>query len=70
LEVKMDKSITSQAFPNEYNYGISKRDYFAAHAMQGMLASCMGWTDAEQERMARTSYMMADKMLIERESDE
>jgi hypothetical protein len=66
----MDKSITSQAFPNEYNYGISKRDYFAAHAMQGMLASCMGWTDAEQERMARTSYMMADKMLIERESDE
>jgi len=66
----MDKSITSQAFPNEYNYGISKRDYFAAHAMQGMLASCMGWTDAEQERMARTSYMMADKMLIERESNE
>ena len=66
----MDKSITSQAFPNEYNYGISKRDYFAAHAMQGMLASCMGWTDAEQERMARTSYKMADQMLIERESDE
>jgi hypothetical protein len=66
----MDKSITSQAFPNEYNYGISKRDYFAAHAMQGMLASCMGWTDAEQERLARTSYMMADQMLKERETDE
>lgn len=66
----MDKSIRSQAFPNEYNYGISKRDYFAAHAMQGMLAACMGWTDAEQERLARTSYKMADQMLIERESDE
>jgi hypothetical protein len=66
----MDKSITSQAFPNEYNYGISKRDYFAAHAMQGMLASCMGWSDAEQERLAKTSYKMADQMLIERESDE
>ena len=66
----MDNSITSQAFPNEYNYGISKRDYFAAHAMQGMLAACMGWTDAEQERLARTSYKMADQMLIERESDE
>jgi hypothetical protein len=58
------------AFPDEANRGMSLRDYFAAHAMQGMLASCMGWTDAEQERMARTSYMMADKMLIERESDE
>jgi hypothetical protein len=66
----MDKSITSQAFPNEYNYGISKRDYFAAHAMQGMLASCMGWTDAEQERLARTSYKMADQMLKEREADD
>ena len=66
----MDKSITSQAFPNEYNYGISKRDYFAAHAMQGMLAACVGWSEQEQKRLAKCSYMMADQMLIERESDE
>ena len=63
----MDKSITSQAFPNEYNYGISKRDYFAAHAMQGMLSACTGWTDADQDRLARCSYRMAEQMLIERQ---
>jgi hypothetical protein len=66
----MDKSIRSQAFPNEHNYGISKRDYFAAHAMQGMLAACTGWSEQEQKRLAKCSYMMADQMLIERESDE
>ena len=45
------------------NMGISQRDYFAAKAMQGMLAACTGWSDAEQERLARTSYKMADHML-------
>ena len=49
------------------NMGMSLRDYFAAHAMQGMLAACTGWSDAYQERMAKTSYMMADQMLIERQ---
>jgi hypothetical protein len=29
----MDNNITSQAFPDENNYGISKRDYFAARAL-------------------------------------
>ena len=48
--------------------GMSLRDYFAAHAMQGMLAACTGWSDAYQERMAKTSYMMADQMLKEREA--
>ena len=56
------------AFPSDKSFGMTLRDYFAAQAMQGMLAACMGWTDAEQERMARTSYMLADRMLIERES--
>ena len=49
------------------NMGISQRDYFAAKAMQGMLAACTGWSDAYQERMAKTSYMMADQMLKQRE---
>jgi hypothetical protein len=66
----MDKSITSQAFPNEYNYGISKRDYFAAKAMQGMLSACTGWSEAGIERLAKCSYMTADAMLKQRESDE
>ena len=50
------------------NMGMSLRDYFAAKAMQGMLAACTGWSDAYQERMAKTSYMMADQMLKEREA--
>ena len=62
--------VGGSAFPSGKGFGMTMRDYFAAQAMQGMLAACMGWTDAEQERMARTSYMMADRMLIERESDE
>jgi len=63
----MREDLMHQAFPDEGNCGISIRDYFAAQAMQGMLAACTGWTDAEQERLARTSYMMADQMLKERE---
>ena len=55
---------------NEKFNGMHLRDYFAAKAMQGMLAACTGWSDAYQERMAKTSYMMADQMLKERESDE
>ena len=50
------------------NEGMTLRDYFAAQAMQGMLAACTGWSDAEQERLARTSYKMADEMLKRREA--
>ena len=52
---------------NEKFNGMHLRDYFAAKAMQGMLAACTGWSDAYQERMAKTSYMMADAMLKARE---
>jgi hypothetical protein len=45
------------------NMGISQRDYFAAKAMQGMLSACTGWSDANQDRLASTSYRMADEML-------
>lgn len=66
----MREDLMQQAFPDEGNFGISIRDYFAAHAMQGMLAACVGWSEQEQKRLAKCSYMMADQMLIERESDE
>jgi hypothetical protein len=56
------------AFPSDRSFGMTLRDYFAAQAMQGMLAACTGWSDAYQERMAKTSYMMADQMLKEREA--
>ena len=50
------------------NMGISQRDYFAAKAMQGMLAACTGWGEFEQDRLAKTSYRMADEMLKAREA--
>ena len=56
------------AFPSDKSFGMTLRDYFAAQAMQGMLAACTGWSDAEQERLARISYKMADEMLKRREA--
>ena len=50
------------------NMGMSLRDYFAAKAMQGMLAACTGWSDYNQDRLASTSYRMADEMLKAREA--
>ena len=53
--------------------GMSLRDYFAAKAMQGCLASCpagIGWHDPEGlplKEWAKTSYRMADAMLKARE---
>ena len=44
-------------------HGLTMRDYFAAKAMQGMLAACTGWSDAEQQRLSKCSYKMADEML-------
>jgi hypothetical protein len=45
------------------NMGISQRDYFAAKAMQGMLAACTGWSEAGIERLAKCCYSTADAML-------
>ena len=47
--------------------GMTLRDYLAAKAMHGMLASCTGWSEAQQERLAKCSYSMADEMLKARE---
>lgn len=63
---------TTPAFPqptgiNLFYSGMTLRDYFAAKAMQGMLAACTGWSEAEQERLAKCSYKMADEMLKRRE---
>ena len=60
------------AFPisgSQYRHteGMTLRDYFAAKAMQGMLAACTGWSEQEQARLAKCSYMMADEMLKRRE---
>jgi len=47
----------------EGEHGMTLRDYFAAQAMQGMLAACTGWSEAQQERLAKCSYAMADEMI-------
>ena len=44
--------------------GMTLRDYFAAKAMQGLLASNV---EASMSEFARRSYQMADEMLKERE---
>lgn len=57
------------AFPVQDAYsmsterGMTLRDYFAAKAMQGMLSACTGWSEADQERLAKCSYKMADEMM-------
>jgi len=61
------------AFPisgSQYRHteGMTLRDYFAAKAMQGMLAACTGWSEQEQTRLAKCSYMMADEMMKAREA--
>lgn len=44
-------------------HGLTMRDYFAAKAMQGMLAACTGWSEANLERLAKCSYSTADAMM-------
>jgi hypothetical protein len=58
------------AFPSADNPGMSLRDYFAAKAMQTILASqyvdgiYVGDSDNDSEFMcARSAYMMADAMI-------
>lgn len=66
----------SQAFPRSAHQrdGMNLRDYFAAAAMQGLLAS--GWCaqarelapGAGERTVASDAYVMADAMLEERDA--
>ena len=47
--------------------GMSLRDYFAAKAMQGFLASPLLKTELGEYAMAKNSYRVADAMLKARE---
>ena len=58
-----------QAFPDENNYGLSMRDYFAAKAMVGILSHGYPVTrelDADHE-IAKAAYIQADAMMKVRE---
>jgi hypothetical protein len=51
--------------------GMTLRDYFAAKAMQGLIASPRGTpdgSDATDEYYAKNAYIMADAMLKAREA--
>lgn len=66
----MSKDHSEPAFPsNSHEYGpvlgISLRDYFAAKAMQGMLAA-PHHPASDQFMLARDAYCLADAMLEER----
>ena len=57
-----------QAFPMHYNgfEGMTLRDYFAAKALQGILAGSgdeEGLVEYDADRLARQVYGMADAML-------
>lgn len=55
---------TNMALFNTFGFkGLELRDYFAAKAMQGLLA--YGWKT--EENVAPKAYAMADAMLAQRE---
>jgi hypothetical protein len=53
-----------QAFPDDGNYGISMRDYFAAKAMQALIHVQV---KTKQQQTAAAAYEWADEMLKARE---
>ena len=46
-----------------FNPGMSLRDYFAAKALQGMLANSEGNQSANEHVWAKAAYAQADAML-------
>jgi hypothetical protein len=55
------------AFPDEGNFGMTLRDYFAAKAMQAMLASPNCPMDVRESALAASAYATADAMMRARE---
>lgn len=65
----MNKDTSGPAFPHHFTpdsvgdcTGMSLRDYFAAKAVQGMLA-CPALLASDQHMLARDAYVVADAML-------
>jgi hypothetical protein len=74
----MNTNTGGPAFPFEYfdeqlqrarvMHGMTLRDYFAAKAMQGLLAGLTSTTVWSQDEAAETAYNVADSMLRAREA--
>jgi hypothetical protein len=60
------------AFPRDHAHdghnGMDLRDYFAARAMQGFLASPLLKTELGEYAMAKNAYRVADAMMKAREA--
>ena len=56
------------AFPDEYQNGMTLRDYFAAKAMQGLFSCGKAHDEHTAHVTAKASYLMADAMLKAREA--
>ena len=72
----MNNSIKDQAFPDENNYGISIRVYFAASVIHGLIPQYRemfmdntldDWVGDAIPSLAQEAYMIADAMLMYRE---
>jgi hypothetical protein len=65
-------TMNEKAFPNPHRTdetGMTLRDYFAAKAMQGLIASPRGTPDgrdATDTYYAKCAYLMADAMMAAR----
>lgn len=55
------------AFPDQYKDGMTLRDYFAAKAMQALLASPNCPMDIRESALAASAYSTADAMMRARE---
>lgn len=63
----MSKENGGPAFPVGTAYtGMTLRDYFAAMAVQGMLAVGHPYQQSDEHMFARDAYTIADAMLAER----
>ena len=59
-----DKETGGNAFPDEFNDGMTLRDYFAAKAMQAMIPVWASKDDIwNEEELADWAYEQADAML-------
>lgn len=55
------------AFPNEHDWGMSLRDYFAGQALMGFSSNTRQYYDTDHENDAKRSYKQADAMIAERD---
>lgn len=69
----INKGQVPQAFPDDSNFGMTLQDYFAAKAMQAMIANpawfgSRRWDTEEQmaEDFAEEAYLIAEAMMTMR----